>query len=99
MTLVLATAHRDTLPIRQAPSEARWAESANSRQTDESEIQQSEPTKPSAPKYFGAGSLLSAGLRYESVFVLSGERESVTPILATRTVRLALLDLPPPAQA
>lgn len=98
VTLVLATAQRDSLPIRQAPSEARWSEAANTRQSEEAETRQIEPTKPSAPKFFGAGNLSFACKGDEPVAQQLADRSQPAPLAVGGIVRVALLNLPPPAR-
>lgn len=97
VTLVLATGQRDTLPVRQASVDARWCEPASTRETQDAEARPSAPTKPAAPKFSGVGSSLpriDVDADFAAATATLIEQSSIS---SQRLVRVALLNLPPPA--
>lgn len=96
VTLVLATGQRDTLPIRQAAADARWAEPATTRESRDIESRPSEPTKPAAPKFFGAGQLSTRLVSDLLLEVASTPRDPGDAKSCSPRIREALLNLPPP---
>lgn len=97
VTLVLATGHRDTMPVRQSFGDVRWAEPASPRQSHEAESHPNAPTKPSATKFLGIGPS-----RPQSAIALQPQRPSAGAFAAhcancaRRLACITLLNLPPP---
>ncbi len=96
VTLVLASGHRDSLPVRQSSAEHRWSEPAGNREVYDAESAPSTPDKPASHRFVGIGGVPGS---YDPLPPLvCAEVPAAAPMLAPRPglVRDALLNLPPP---
>jgi len=97
VTLVLATGHRDTLPVRQSFGDVRWAEPASTRQSHAAESRHTAPTKPSATKFLGIGpSRPQSAIALLPHCTLPGEFAAHCARCARHLACITLLNLPPP---